>query len=73
MSLNRPHIRDYVTDFGDRLELRNTKTGEVLNVGRYGVWQRSAKGKMEVVEASDNLDYLQKKYGPDLPVQFINI
>jgi hypothetical protein len=60
-----PFISDMVTS----LELV-TDNGSTMKIGRYGVWvYYVARGKYQVEETSDDLDYLQKKYGPGLPVE----
>jgi hypothetical protein len=38
---------------------------------KYAVWGDIGRGKPEVAETSDDLNYLQQKYGPGLPVQQI--
>jgi hypothetical protein len=56
-----PRICDYKLEFGDVLE---SVIDGVIHRGRYGYWDRDKRK----VETSDDLDYLQKKYGPGLPV-----
>jgi hypothetical protein len=54
----------------------NTKEVEVLDedgqvtwtLPRYGVWGEKGKRKPEVLETSNDLNYLQETYGPNLPV-----
>ena len=60
----------FITDMGGPLVLTDTATGEEQNLGRYGVWGNKGhwSGKPEVIAASDDLDALQAKYGPNLPV-----
>lgn len=62
-----------ITDFGFSPTLTDTETGEVTNIGRYGVWGYKGhhSGKHEVIACGDDLEALQAEYGPDLPVEFI--
>ena len=65
---------DYViTDFGYSPVMVDTTTGEETRLGRYGVWGYKGhhSGKHEVLACGDDLDALQAKYGPDLPVEFL--
>jgi hypothetical protein len=53
---------------GARQELVSDSGGKIT-LPRYGVWVFSAsRRKFEVAETSDDLDALQKKYGPGLQV-----
>lgn len=61
-----PTGKGFITDFGQSLEARDAKTGEVnMVIPRYGYWDDKGRGKPEVIESSDDLDYLMKKY--DVP------
>jgi len=53
----------FITDLGDSFKLTDDQ-GEVIPIGRYGVWKRSQRGKHEVVECGDDLLKLQEKHGP---------
>lgn len=58
----------FITDLGSSM-VRTTDTGEEMKLPRYGVWLYStSRGKYQVEETSDDLDALQKKYGPGLQV-----
>jgi hypothetical protein len=52
-----------ITDFGAALEMEDVATGEISTLPRYGVWAEAGRGKHEVVETGDDLEYLLKKYG----------
>ena len=60
----------FITDLGYSPVMTNETTGEVLKLGRYGVWGDKGhhSGKAEVLETGDDLEALQAEYGPDLPV-----
>lgn len=60
----------FITDLGPGPHtLTNETTGEVVTLGRYGVWASAAAyRKAEVIEIGDDLEALQAKYGPNLPV-----
>lgn len=59
----------FITDLGVSPVLTNEATGEVTTLGRYGVWgSLAAYRKAEVLEIGDDLEALQNKYGPNLPV-----
>ena len=52
----------YITDFGGVTELV-ASDGTKTELERYGVWMRSARGRHEVVEVSNDLTMLLEKYG----------
>jgi len=55
-------------DVKDR-KLRDVDTGKVImELPRYAAWGYIDRGKNEVIETSNDLKYLQKKYGEDLPI-----
>lgn len=59
----------FITDLGVSPELVNEATGETTTLGRYAVWASAAAyRKAEVIEVSDDLNDLQVKHGPNLPV-----
>jgi len=59
----------FITDFGQSLTAKDAETGEVkMTIARFGVWGEMGRGKPEVIETSDDLDYLQAKHGPGLEV-----
>lgn len=60
----------FITDFGSSTTFVVEGTGEVVELGRYGVWGDKGhwSGKAEVIEVGDDLDALQAKHGPGLPV-----
>ncbi|MCK9227607.1 MAG: hypothetical protein M0P30_07430 [Syntrophorhabdaceae bacterium] len=54
----------FITDLGETMECRKEDGAVEIIVPRYGVWVYDAgKGKPQVVEASDDLEYLKTKYG----------
>lgn len=53
---------NFYTDVGE-VRYTDMQTGEELRLPRYGAWGDAGKGKPEVVETSDDLSALQKKYG----------
>ena len=52
----------FYTDFG-----KSFKAGG-MTIPRYSAWGDMGRGKPEVIETSDDLDKLKKKYG-DAPLQ----
>ena len=50
-----------ITDNGKEIVLHSTEHDKDITLPRYGVWS-TATGKMEIVEVSNNLKKLQKKY-----------
>ena len=56
----------YITDMGGPLATVGPKGEE--NIGRYGVWDGRGRRKPEVVATGDDLQKLQREYGPGLPV-----
>lgn len=62
----------FITDFGTNLAITDAETGEAQGqLARYAAWGDKGRGKPEVIETSDDLDQLQEKHGPGLPVQEI--
>jgi hypothetical protein len=56
----------FISDFGDEIPM--SKGGEHLGfLERYAVWRNRGRGKLEVVEVSNNLDELRTKH-PGLKV-----
>lgn len=57
--------KNFITDFGDGDRSITNEAGEVvMTLPRYGVWaDDSNKGKMQVVDTSDDLAELMRKYG----------
>ena len=56
----------FITDMGEKPKIKNTATGEMMELNQYGYWCDMGKGKPEVKETSDDLEYLKKKYSiPD--------
>jgi len=61
-------MTSFITDMGSSMEL-TSDIGETMRIPRYGVWVYAiSRGKFEVAETSDDLDMLQKAYGPGLQV-----
>lgn len=58
----------FITDMGSPLIVTCQETGEVRNLGRYGVWSSKGRRKPEVIACGDDLEALQAEHGPDLPV-----
>jgi len=58
---------DFITDMGEPLTL-SSDNGETICLSRYGVWSDQGRRKAEVLEIGDDLEALQAKYGPGLPV-----
>lgn len=56
----------FITDFGETLIAENETV--YMKIPRYGVWGDKGRFKPEVIDCSDSLEYLQKRYGPNLPV-----
>lgn len=57
-------MTSFITDLGENLECRGEDGTVAMTLPRYGVWVYDAgKGKPQVVESSDNLEYLRTKYG----------
>jgi len=54
-------------DIEDR-NLRNIDTGVVMELPRYAAWGYINRDKNEVMETSNDLQYLQEKYGEGIPV-----
>lgn len=52
----------FISDSGRELVFKNTTTGKEIRVGRYGVWTDKDRRKPEVIETSNNLELLLKKY-----------
>lgn len=69
MAAKKPE--NFITDFGATTPFVIDGTEEKIDLPRYGVWGNKGhwSGKAEVLEVSDDLEALQRKYGPDLPVQ----
>lgn len=53
----------YITNMGIPLIVVHEATGEQTNIGRYGVWDREG-----CFDTGDDLEALQHKHGPGLPV-----
>ena len=62
--------RAFIMDGGPEPHIiKNMDTGEEKRLERYAVWTpNNPKGRYEVEEVSDDLAYLQKKYGPGVQV-----
>ena len=52
----------YITDFGRSFEAIDQKSGEKVMIPRYGVWGDLGKGKDEVLDSSNSLPYLKRKW-----------
>lgn len=70
----------YISDMGGpvavttiaRNDDKEVVVEEVTNIGRYGVWAwDESKHKFQVIACGDDLDGLQRKYGPDLQVSLM--
>ena len=57
----------FITDMGGPIVVTD-ETGEETNIGRFGVWDTSGP-KPHVIDTGDDLQELQRKYGPGIPVQ----
>jgi hypothetical protein len=55
-------VTPFITDMGERPKMRNTATGEMMELDQYGYWCDMGKGKPEVKETSNDLEYLKTKY-----------
>jgi hypothetical protein len=58
----------FITDAGAPLACRDEDGETVVNLSRYAVWGDLGRGKPEVVECHDDVQYLLTKYGELLPV-----
>jgi hypothetical protein len=58
----------FITDMGGTVAVTDPETGETTNIGRYGVWN-TLRRKPQCIDTSDDLQELQGKHGPGLPVQ----
>lgn len=58
----------FITNAGSLLLARDSRTGEEIDIGQYGVWDDAGRRKPEVIATDNDLDKLQAEYGPDLPV-----
>lgn len=57
----------FISDFGHPLSA-TYENGTEQNIGRYGVWSGKGRRKPEVIDTGDDLQALQRKYGPGLRV-----
>ena len=55
-------VTPFITDMGEKPKMNNIATGETMELNQYGYWCDIGKGKPEVKETSDDLEYLKKKY-----------
>lgn len=55
-------VPPFITDMGEKPKMKNTATGEMMELNQYGYWCDMGKGKPEVKETSDDLESLKKKY-----------
>ena len=56
-------MKKFITDFGESIPATNAETGELIcMINQYAVWGDMGRGKPEVIESSNDLDYLLKKY-----------
>jgi len=56
---------DFITDMKTSHDFE-LPGGEIMHISRYGLWRYDmAKGKHQVFETSDDLEYLKKKYKTD--------
>ena len=58
----------FISDNGKNLQATNEQGEVVCELPRYAVWGDLGKRKPEVIEVSDDLEALQAKHGPSLPV-----
>lgn len=64
-------MKYWITDLGESLVISGPKDNQLLE--RYGVWSKNSyRNKLEVIEVSNDLDALTKKYGVD-PAAVIKI
>jgi uncharacterized Zn finger protein (UPF0148 family) len=63
-SKKQNEAKGVITDLGFSPTFTST-TGQAaeLKIGRYGYWEDRGDGRLEVVDQSDDLDQLSKKYG----------
>lgn len=54
--------KTYITDMGVNHELVGSDGSKIV-LERYGAWQKTPWGKNQVVEVSNDLEGLLKKYG----------
>lgn len=51
-----------IMDFGYNPELTNSQTGETITLERYGVWACNGNVVTDIIEVSNNVEYLKNKY-----------
>lgn len=57
-----------ITDFGSPMMLMDSDSEDSVELSRYGVWTVLSGGFQQIIACSNDLEYLQKIYGPDLHV-----
>lgn len=64
---------DFITDMGKSYDVK-LLASKPVHIGRYGLWRYDmAKGKHQVFETSDDLEYLKIKYCVDEVVELAKI
>jgi hypothetical protein len=63
----------FITDAGESKVVWVGEDGRKHSIPRYGVWGEKGKGKPEVIETSDDLEYLQTTHGPGLEVHSLPV
>jgi len=60
------NVNYWITDMGESLTIRNESGAKVGVLDRYAVWADSPRDKAEVVETSNDFQYLSEKYNVDV-------
>lgn len=55
-------VTPFITDMGEKLIMTNTQTGKDVDIGQYAYWMDMGRGKPEVKETGNDLEYLKTKY-----------
>lgn len=61
--LNERYDEKFITDFGRSYDPQERSGKGAAHIAQYAVWGDTGRGKPEVIETSDDLDYLLDKYG----------
>lgn len=61
----------FITDNGGGFTVVNADGTPCSRVPRYGLWAKTGSGKLEVAETSDDLEYLRKRWGQEIPFHII--
>ena len=56
----------FITDMGHTQPVIDKRTGKtIFMLPQFGVWGDKGRGKPEVIESSNDLEYLKKKYNTE--------